>query len=192
MLRQTLLLGPEDHQAAQELVKVDDVRQFRVVRDVDEEHLSEEVVLYSEHFGEVLLEGLQGDALFALALFRRQVPPQLLQVDCAEGVEEAKDVGQELFVHFAFELAEGLVVHIESLNVVLGVHEFLDRLNEVTASHVVDEVEHDQRDPELELDLVHELVFFEEGPGGPVLLLVFLRDLVFPLRNLVFLRDIVA
>lgn len=101
---------------------------------------------------------MQCQVLLRLVLGLRGLLPKTRDVDVAQSVEDAEDVGDVVIINFVLEGLELIVRRVKPLDVILWVHEGLHHVDEPVAGHVVDEVEGDERDPELEVNVAEILL----------------------------------
>ena len=179
--RLVLPLGPEHPQSAHELVEVDLMVERRMLRDEQEQHLCQKVVLDSKHLVQILFHGIQSQMLLRLFLFLGSVFVEAVfafQIDGAEGVEQQEDVREEGFVNLFFDLFEVGVLHIEPLNVRLWVHVALSFLDTLAAANIVNEVIDDQGQPKSEFNFVEDFRIDEGLLGFVGVLALGARDLL--------------
>ena len=125
-------------------MEVNDVSLRGMLWDVDEEHLCKEIILNAKDFGEIILHRLQCQVLLALFLIWLCVLVEILQIDFTKSIEDLENVGQKLLIYLLFAVIEVLILRIEALNICLRSDEFLHERDELTATHVVNEIKNDK------------------------------------------------
>ena len=95
--------------------------------------------------------------MLALFLIWLCVLVEILQIDFTKSIEDLENVGQKLLIYLLFAVIEVLILRIEALNICLRSDEFLHERDELTATHVIDEIKNDKWQAEFEVDL-HEIV----------------------------------